>query len=155
MARGASRFTFKPAGTNVSQEKWNKIFGVSDKDAGGRKRKKIKTQKKSGRHHVRGSHKGPVQHNPKQDSRSPCSRRSISKGGWVVWVKTGLKVSVFPSKHLEGGWVVWVNGIIKTSYYGPLAHMKATKYAERVANGEVDPDASDPDDESVPSDQEA
>ena len=135
LARGASRFTFKPAGTNVSQEKWNKIFSVSDKDAGGRKRKKIKTQKKSGRHHVRGSHKGPacVQHNPKQDSRSPCSRRSISKGGWVVWV----------------------NGIIKTSYYGPLAHMKATKYAERVANGEVDPDASDPDDESVPSDQEA
>lgn len=60
LARGASRFTFKPAGTNVSQEKWNKIFGVSDKDAGGRKRKKIKTQKKSGRHHVRGSHKGPA-----------------------------------------------------------------------------------------------
>ena len=40
LARGAARFTFKPAGTNVTQKQWNEIFGVTDKDAGGTKRKK-------------------------------------------------------------------------------------------------------------------
>ena len=40
LARGAARFTFKPAGALVTQEKWNAMFGVKDKDAGGKKRKK-------------------------------------------------------------------------------------------------------------------
>lgn len=40
LARGAARFTFKPAGSKVSQARWNEIFGVTDKDAGGTKRKK-------------------------------------------------------------------------------------------------------------------
>ena len=62
--------------------------------------------------------------------------------------KGNLKVSVLPSNYLDGGWCVWINGVMRTSYYGPLAHSKATKYAAKVLSGELDPNDPDSDDET-------
>lgn len=45
LARGAARFTFQPAGKNVSQKQWNAMFGVNDKDAGGTPKRKKKSKR--------------------------------------------------------------------------------------------------------------
>lgn len=55
----------------------------------------------------------------------------------------GLRVSVLPSTYLDGGWVVWLNGEIRTSFYGPDAHSKATRYAVGLTDGTIDPSKDD------------
>ena len=40
LARGGARAQFRASESGTSQEKWNLAFGVTTKDAGGKKRKK-------------------------------------------------------------------------------------------------------------------
>ena len=50
--------------------------------------------------------------------------------------KPNLRVEVRESVFNIGNWIVLVDGDIKESFSGPLAHLKATKYAGEILNGE-------------------
>ena len=50
--------------------------------------------------------------------------------------KSNLRVEVRESVFNIGNWIVLVDGDIKESFGGPLAHLKATKYAADILNGE-------------------
>ncbi len=45
LARGAARAQFRACEPGVTQEMWNRAFGISDKDAGGSKKRKKKSKR--------------------------------------------------------------------------------------------------------------